>query len=68
MIYRVKGCAVLRHSVLSSNVSCRVELCRALLHCGSSRPWRQNPDRTDLDLKLELSECIAQAQKLLKRR
>ena len=25
------------------------------------RPWRQNPDRTDLDLKLELPERIARA-------
>ena len=61
VMYRAMGCAVLCRAVLKSNVSCRVEICRALLHCGSSRPWRRNPDRTDSDLKLELPECIAQA-------
>jgi len=62
VMYRATGCAVLRRAVLKSNVSCRVELYRALLHCGSSRPWRRNPDRTDLGSKLELPERIAQAR------
>ena len=48
-------------AVLNLNMSCRVELCRALVHCGSSRPWRQNRNRTDLDLKLDLPERIARA-------
>ena len=61
VMYRATGCAVLRRAVLKSNVSCRVELYRALLHCGSSRPWRRNPDRTDLGSKLELPERIARA-------
>ena len=61
VMYRATGCAVMCRAVLNSNVSCRVELCCALLHCGSSRPWRQNPDRTDLDLKLELPERRARA-------
>ena len=53
--------AVLCCAVMSSNVPCRVELCRALLHCGSGRSWHQNPDRTDLDLKLSLPERKARA-------
>ena len=49
---------MLCRAVLKSNVSCRVELYRALLHC---RPSRRNPDRTDLGSKLELPEGIARA-------
>ena len=58
VMYRATGGAVLCRAVLKSNVSCRVELYRALLHCGSSR---RNPDRTDLGSKLELPEGIARA-------
>ena len=54
VMYRAMGCAVMCRAVLNSNVSCRVELCRALLHRGSSRAWRQNPGRTDLGPKLGL--------------
>ena len=59
--YRATGGAVRRRAVLKSNVTCRVDVYRALLHCGSSRPWRRNPDRTDLGSKLELPERIARA-------
>eukprot|EP00959_Pyramimonas_sp_CCMP1952_P101830 2130139-Pyramimonas_sp.AAC.1 len=55
-------CVVLCRVALSSNVSCLVELRRALLHCGSSRPWRPTPARTDMDLELELPERIARAR------
>ena len=48
--------AVLIRAALAWIMSCCAALSCALLRCGSTRPWPPYPDRTDLDLKLELSE------------
>ena len=40
-------------------MTCCVELHRALLRCGTWRPWYPSHGRTDLDLKLELPGRIA---------
>ena len=53
---------MLRRAVLTWNVSCCVDMCCALLRCGSSRPWHPTPGRTDLDLELELPEPVARPE------
>ena len=56
-------------AVLCCAMLCQVEMCCAALNyavryliCRSSRPWRPTPDRTDLDLELELPERMARPE------
>eukprot|EP00959_Pyramimonas_sp_CCMP1952_P283097 5917395-Pyramimonas_sp.AAC.1 len=64
LAYRAKGGAALRRAKLNCDVSCRD--C-ALQRCGSCPSLHPSPDRTDLDLKLELPKHTVAATELIDR-
>eukprot|EP00959_Pyramimonas_sp_CCMP1952_P086647 1812216-Pyramimonas_sp.AAC.1 len=51
-VYYAEGCAVLRRAELR----CVMPRLCFIKRCGPSPPWLPSPDRTDVDLKLELPE------------
>ncbi len=59
MMYRARGYAVLCYDELKNLMRHAALTCAVLyLHCGSSRPWHQNPGRMSRPWRQILTELI----------